>query len=88
MPDYIKRIPGHILASLKLYRDEHRPVGDFLQAVLRNDLRGAVGRADDQNKDALQEIVTYVYWEIPSVATGSQEAIHAWVEAGRVASDA
>ncbi len=63
---------------------EHRvPTGGFVQAVLSNDLREAIGRADAENLEDLVEIVRFCYWEIPGPCWGSPEAVREWL-AGRV----
>ena len=57
--------------------------GDFLEAVLSNDLTEAVCRADAENLAALEAIVKYVYNHIPRVCWGSPEKVEAWREARR-----
>lgn len=56
------------------------PVGDFLYAVLTNNLKDAFGRADGDNKQDLEEIVRYCYWEIPANCWGSEEKVEAWLD--------
>ncbi len=59
---------------------QHRiPCGDFLTAVLANDLMGALGRADDENRKDIFEICSYVYSEIPSICYGSYKIVKAWL---------
>ena len=57
---------------------EHPFVGDFLRAVLENDLAGAVSRADPENLAALKDIVTYVHTELPALSHGSPADCTAW----------
>lgn len=57
--------------------------GDFIEAVLRNDLTWAVFNADAENLAALEAIVRYVYNHIPSAAWGSQKAVDEWRAARR-----
>lgn len=59
---------------------EHPFVGDFLRAVLSNDLMEAVGRADDDNIRTLPAICSYVYMELPSRCHGSPEIVKEWSE--------
>jgi hypothetical protein len=66
--------------ALIAYRDEGRPVGDFLRALLSNDLLEAVGRADHLNTWLLPIYVGYLYNEFPSPAWGSREKVDAWLE--------
>ena len=71
--------PLEVIQSLERYRDDHIPTGGFLEAVLSNDLKEALGRADRQNRDALFEIVRWVYNYMPMTACGSKEAVANWL---------
>ena len=51
-------IPVGTFEDLCCYELNHRPVGDFLYAVLCNDLAMAFGYADEHNLAALPKIVT------------------------------
>ena len=62
------------------YAQHHIPTGSFLQAVLSNDLCGAMGQADDENRRDIFEIVSYCYNEIPSDCWGSPEKVQRWLE--------
>jgi hypothetical protein len=68
-------IPAPTMASLLRYVNKGYMPGDFLTAVLTNDLFGAVGRADVDNIVALPEIVKFVYNEVPGNAWGSRETV-------------
>jgi hypothetical protein len=72
-------IPEHTLVTLKSYLDHRHHPGGFLEAVLTNDLFGAVMRADLQHKDALGAIVQYVYQTFPSSAYGDKERFWNWL---------
>ena len=74
-------IPEHMLEALSRYIDGHQPVGDFLTAVLKNDLRDACGRADDTNLANLPAFVAYLYNVAPSDCSGSPEKVKAWLAA-------
>ena len=50
-------IPEHMMASLKAYIMEGRPVGHFLTAVLSNNLFEAFSRADDENASVMRDYV-------------------------------
>ena len=73
-------IPPAILNGLEAHRDRLHPVGDFLTAVLENNLTQAVGLADDFSMSALRDIVMWCYWELPSSAWGSREKVAAWMD--------
>ena len=59
-----------------------QPLGDFLTAVLQNNLVEAIGRADEENQRDIVEIVGYLYWEIPSSCWGSPEKVAKWIAQG------
>ncbi|MFW6015283.1 MAG: hypothetical protein ACOCRK_02530 [bacterium] len=74
-----QKIPEGIKNSLDRYVNERVPVGGFLQAVLSNDLMGAMGKADEQNREALHSICSYVYNNIPLACWGSKEKVKKWL---------
>lgn len=66
----------------------HRiPTGDFLRAVLANDLMDAAGRADAVNGPRLMLIARFVYNAVPGRARGSTDAVDAWVSGRTPAGD-
>jgi hypothetical protein len=67
-----------IRETLDAWASTGRPVGGFLEAVLTNDLFGAVGRADSYNIETIPAICSYVYNELPSTCWGSREKVAAW----------
>lgn len=77
-------IPVSTLQSLKAYVEERRPTGDFLHAVLSNDLKGAFMRGDRWNIQALHSIVRFVYYEIPMIAQGSPDKVIAFLRDGMI----
>lgn len=72
-------IPKHTKEALELYVHSGIKPGGFLQAVLRNDLFGAYGRADALNIQNMFAIISYIYNYVPSAAHGSEEQIETWV---------
>lgn len=72
-------IPAHMLESLTRYIRHGLPVGDFLTAVLSNDLSEACGRADDNNLANLPAYAAYLYNEAPSPCHGSRAKVDAWL---------
>ena len=75
-----KRIRPDVIESIRLYVEHGCDPGDFLTAVLENNLKEALGRADDYNRETIFDIVGYCYNEIPSVCWGSPVKIKACVE--------
>jgi len=76
-------IPEHIRESVKNYIEDGCPVGDFLQAVIRNELCEAVGRADSINRNRLYDIIYFFYNFAPGACWGSPEKMQAWMEMHR-----
>jgi hypothetical protein len=72
-------IPPLIFKALKAHVVDHQPVGHFVTAVLENDLKQAILRADPDSLAALKRIVLFCYNDIPSPAWGSPEKIQAWL---------
>ncbi len=72
-------IPQRILDGLSRYIKDHIPTGQFLHAVLTNDLTEAVGRADDECTLALPAIVKWLYNEAPATCWGSPEKVKQWL---------
>lgn len=74
------KIPLATLQTLIDYVDDGMPLGGFLNAVLLNDLQGAFALSDDENQRAMNEIVKFVYNEMPAPSHGSQERVEKWME--------
>ena len=75
-------IPTHMHEGMAIWLVHGRVPGDFLTAVLSNDLMGAVGRADDINRHRLFNYAAYFYNYAPPGSYGSPEAVRAWAAAG------
>jgi len=73
-------MPESTFDSLKLYVLHGLPCGDFLTAVLSNDLMEAVARADDRNMRGLRRLCQFVYCDVPPACWGSAEQVDAWIE--------
>ena len=54
------------------------PTGSFLAAVLRNDLKDACARIDDDNRPFLPDVVRWLYNYAPACCWGSPERVSAW----------
>lgn len=78
-----RSIPDYTMEALQRYVDHHIPTGGFLEAVITNNLREAVGRADENNMRALPEIVAYLYNEAPVGCWGTPQAFESWIRKGR-----
>jgi hypothetical protein len=74
-------IPDRMMGGVKRYIEDHIKPGDFLTAVICNDLRGACERADDENLRNLPAYVAYFYNNSPATCWGSKENMDAWLKA-------
>ena len=75
-------IPEHCHDALEGYVLYGRNVGDFLTAVLSNDLRGSVDRADHINQHALPRYVQFLYNYAPANCWGSPQNYRDWLQRG------
>lgn len=82
--DYVSKIRPEILAAMNRWGQHGYKPGDFLTAVMKNDLMDAMGRADIGNRHALFDICTYVYNELPGSCHGNEEKFETWAEQHRV----
>ena len=73
-------IPEYMMGGLERYINHGIAPGGFLTAVLENDLKEAVSRADDINMINIPAYVGYLYNEAPSGCYGSPEKVKAWIE--------
>lgn len=74
-------IPERMMPGIRRYVESGIVPGDFLCAVIQNDLSEAVGRADDENLKNLPAYVAYFYNEVPSNCWGSKERMQEWANA-------
>ena len=68
------------MEGLIAFRDEGIPPGDFLRAVLENNLMEAFSRADGENTRDMAEIMEFVYNDMPVDCHGSREKVNAWLD--------
>lgn len=78
-------IPYHMREGLTEYVARGRPPGDFLRAVLENDLMRALGRADEANMANLPAYANYLDNYAPISCRGSPKAVNAWIAHGGLA---
>ena len=76
---WAEKIPDYTLESLQRYYQYGLPPGSFLTALLQNDLFGAMATADEYNKEALQDICSFIYWEFPAETYGSEYKVLAYM---------
>jgi hypothetical protein len=80
---YYRAIPTRMHGPITRYVYAHRQPGDFLTAVLSNNLIEAVSRADAENQVALADWVKLVYNHLPSNCWGTPGRVRAWVTEGQ-----
>ncbi len=71
-------LPEHLQNGLREYIERGRIPGDFLSAVISNNLMGAFGVADDESKAALEDIIKFMWNAAPSACWGSKEFMKTW----------
>jgi hypothetical protein len=71
-------VPEHMREGITQWIENGIPPGDFLCAILRNDLKDAVGRADDTNLRNIPAFVSFFYNCAPAQCWGSIEQFEAW----------
>ncbi len=88
MHDYPFDIPERIMVGITNYVNLGISPGGFLTAVIKNDLSGAIGQADEGSMDALRSILGVFYNETPSQCWGSAEKWGRWLAMERETRDA
>jgi hypothetical protein len=74
-------IPTHMQEAITRYVVDRVAPGHFLQAVLKNDLRGAIDYADEANALLIKTYVKLFYNRAPSRCSGSPENYRNWLNA-------
>ncbi len=72
------KLPEHMQEAARRYIEEGEMPGDFLVAVLENNLTRAFGRADEVNRSAMWQWCLWLHNEIPMGAWGSAANVLAW----------
>ena len=73
-------IPERMRGGITRYIFDGNPPGEFLQAVIKNDLKAAVGLADDENRTILNRYVVFFYNHAPAGCWGGPEQFENWVK--------
>ncbi len=68
-----------LVSSVDRYVLRGVPTGSFLEAVISNDLREAMARADEGSRACLFELVTYLHNDCPGGCWGSPERYRDWM---------
>jgi len=78
-----RRAPNHV-ESIREYLLHGHPVGDFLTALLSNQLVESYCKADKNNTALMSSWADWLWNDCPLEARGSPEKVAAWIEAGGV----
>ena len=78
-------IPERMHGGIQRYIEQHAMPGDFLMAVVCNNLKEACARADDENMLLLPVYAAFFYHEAPAACWGSPEKVRAWLDGGEQA---
>lgn len=73
-------IQNHMMEAIKSYVEHGTRPGDFLTAVICNDLSEAMQRADEKNMRNLPAFVAYFYMEVPLAICGTKEKMDFWIK--------
>ncbi len=76
-----EKLPEHMRDGVKNYLEHGVPPGDFLHAVLCNNLVESYGRADSTNQAHMRDWADFMYNEMPIGSWGSKENVAAWIMA-------
>lgn len=82
---YLDRIPERMHGGIQRYLNDGIIPGSFLKAVLENDLVGATGQADDENRHLLWHYANMLYNAFPARGVGcwgSPQALEDWSAVG------
>jgi len=74
-------VPEQLHDGLVHYIGERRHVGQFLTAVLSNDLKDACARADNVCQVHLHSLIFFLYNYAPGDCWGSRDKVTAWLYA-------
>ncbi len=77
-------VPRHMHNGYLRYILEGTQPGDFLMAILSNDLKEACARGDLENQQVLYQHVYFLYHFAPSNCWGSPEAVKSWIESHQI----
>lgn len=72
-------IPERRQEALKRYVIDRVPPGNFLTAIITNDLRGAFWSADDENARLVGLYVRWFYNVPPGLCHGNRQAMDEWL---------
>lgn len=82
--EQLHKVPEHLRDGLLRYVVDRIMPGDFLRAVLSNDLMRAFSYATPESRESLRDLVFWIYNYVTSRCWGSEEKVNQWVRAKEV----
>lgn len=79
--DY-EKLPEILRLGVKRYVERGVLPGDFLRAVIQNNLQDAVCHAGPEILPLLKDIVLFFHWEVPGPCWKSEKAMTEWQTKG------
>ncbi len=76
-------VPRHMRGGVQRYIEHGISMGGFGTALVSNNLKEAIGRADLENKKHITSTVAWFYSYAPSKCWGSSEAVETWKGIGK-----
>ena len=73
-------IPKRMMPGIRRYIEDHVRPGDFLCAVIQNNLQNAYSLADEENQRNLPAYIKYFYNEAPAPCHGSAKRLGEWLK--------
>uniref|UniRef100_A0A6M3K816 Uncharacterized protein n=1 Tax=viral metagenome TaxID=1070528 RepID=A0A6M3K816_9ZZZZ len=73
-------VPNYMRESVLNYIEHGIPVGDFLTAIICNNLKESYLCADENNLLNIPAYVNFFYNHAPSTCWGSKEKMDAWIK--------
>lgn len=77
-----KMLPSYMIGGLMRYMNDGTRPGDFLSAVLKNNLMDAFSYADETNAQSVRDWARWLYNYAPSQAFGSVGRFTSWCDRG------
>jgi hypothetical protein len=72
------RIPARMQGAIIRYVEDGIPPGNFLGAVIDNDLKEAFARADDENASLIGNYIKWLYNYAPAKCWGRENSQPTW----------
>lgn len=78
LPHYARPIKSETIEEIHRWVDFGTPPGDFVTAILLNDLKETCATADADNILVIPLIVKYLYNSCPAACWGNAERLRDW----------